>query len=105
LEDRALARRQRVQSALELHALRSAGSQVSAAVERPLDTIQELLVVEGFLEEVDRPSLHGADGGWHASVAGEEDDGNIGSSLAQRRLEIQAARPGQPNIQHETCGP
>jgi len=69
-----------------------------------LDAIEKLLVVERFLEEVHRATLHRADAGVHVSVPGDEDDRNITLRLSQRRLEIETARAWQPNVEHEACG-
>src|SRR2546427_6737252 len=104
-EHLALTRREAVHPALDLLAFSRLGLALAAPGQRPLDGVQELLVVAGLLEKIDGPTLHGTHAHRDVTEARDEDDREAALSLAEVGLEIQPTRSSQPHVEQEARGP
>src|SRR4026209_502683 len=78
---------------------------LTASPQRALDAVQQLLVVERLLQEIHRAALHGPHAGRHVAVAGDEHGWQAATGLRQRGLEVEAARTGKADVQHQTGRP
>src|SRR5438093_1801896 len=70
-------------------------------LERLPDPVEEKLAADRLLEEVDRAGAHGARGGRHVAVAADHDDGKLRLAGDELVLEVDAAQPGHPEVDHE----
>src|SRR5262245_53553814 len=102
VHDLALAGSQGVEPVLDLGPLGALGPGLAAPGQRPLDTVEQLLILEGLLEEVQGAFLHGPDAGRDRRVARDEDDWHCLLGPAQGCLELEPAGAGQPDVEHET---
>ncbi len=48
---------------------------------RPLDSVEQLVIIEGFGEKIIRPQLHGLDGGGDVAVCGDDDHRHLRDQL------------------------
>jgi hypothetical protein len=67
-----------------VRALEVAVAQLGVAGDGPLDAVEQVLVVEGLLDEVEGARLHRAHRHLHVAMAGDEDDRNV-DALRRRR--------------------
>src|SRR3981081_4518431 len=67
-------------------------------LQRSLDRIQKFLIAEWLRQELNGSGLHGLDGHWDVTVAGNKGDRNMNVGLGQLTLEIKATPAGQPDV-------
>lgn len=74
------------------------------ALQSLLDRIEEVLIPEGLCQKFHCARLHRFDSHGNVSMAGDENDGNLGSRLVQFLLDFQATHSRQSDIEHEATG-
>ena len=65
---------------------------------------EELLVVDGLEQKVDRAALEALDRGVEVAVAREEDDGQLNPALLHRLLKFEAAHARHAHVEDEAAG-
>jgi hypothetical protein len=78
---------------------------LAAAVERRRYRGQEFVGAEGLGEEFYGAGLHRPDGHRHVAIAGDENNGHLGTGVRDADLQVEAAQIGQAHIQHKAVEP
>src|SRR6185312_7665922 len=65
--------------------------------------VEQLLIAEGFGEKFDCPGLHRTNAHGNVPITGNKDYGYAHVFRRKLTLEIQAAQPAQPDIQHKAA--
>ena len=73
-------------------------------LDRLPDAVEQELVAEGFLNVVHRAAPQGANGRWHVSVGGDDDDRRRHAPCGEFGLKVEPAHLLQPHVEHETTG-
>jgi hypothetical protein len=73
----------------------------SIPLERPVDGVEEGLILEWLLEEIDGARLHRANALGNVPETGDEDDRNIEAQLRESLLEVEAAQPRHSHVENE----
>ncbi len=68
-----------------------------------MDRVDQRLIIEGFGEDLERPGLHEPDREGDVCMSGHENRGNLIPSIVQRRLEIEPAGVGHPDVQNQAA--
>ncbi len=65
--------------------------------------IQQILIVEGLLQEVDGTEFHRTNTGGYVTVGGDEDDGRIKSPVRHTFLKGEAIHARHPDVEHQAA--
>src|SRR5258705_12019500 len=99
-----LARGQRVEALADRRQLGPLLPRLAVVAKRPLDDVEQRLIAERLLQEVDGAGLDGPDARRDVGVTADEDDGDVASLLDEALLQLEAARAGQAQIEHDAGG-
>jgi len=66
-----------------------------------MDRVQQILIADGFSQELDRTGLHGPNRHRDIGVATDEDNRQVQICLGQLVLKIKPTSPRQPDIEHQ----
>ena len=72
-----------------------------ASINGPVDGVEQVLLVEGLLEEVQGACLHGAHAHRDRAVAGDKDDGQLDARHGQFILQLETADFRHPHIENQ----
>src|SRR5260370_14401036 len=72
--------------------------------ERFFHCCQQLTVIDGFREEVDRSRLHRPDGLRDITIACQEDDGPMTSVLGEALLQLEAVQAWHCQVENDATG-
>src|SRR4029434_9537818 len=100
----ALARGERIEAHADRRQLRPLPPRLTVVAERPVDDVEQRLVAERLLQEVDGAGLDGPDARRDVGVAADEDDGDLAPRLVEALLQLEAARAGQAQVEHDAGG-
>ncbi len=89
--DFALTRRQRLQAIAQERSFGEALSTDVVPLQSSLNSIQQILIAEGFREELDSSGFHSSHRHRDIAVSSDENDGNVIFGLKQLALQVQAA--------------
>ena len=73
------------------------------ALDRRSNRIQHILIAKRLGQKIDCSSLHGFDRHGDVAMAGHEYDGDVNGGFGQLGLEVEAAQPGQSDVEHQTA--
>ena len=105
LEDLGFARGQGGEQGAQSCLLQVAVPPLRVAGDGALDAVEQVLVVEGLLDEVKGARLHGAHGHLHVAVAGDEYDRDVDALGRKALLQFKSAHAWHAHIQHQTARP
>src|SRR6185369_10682450 len=71
--------------------------------QRPLDTVDELLLLDRLLQKINRSKAHRLDRHRHIAMASNEDNGNMPTGFDQVPLQIDPADPRHAYIEHQAA--
>src|SRR5688572_17727962 len=103
-ENLTLARREPLVAIASRVLPRSRGTVLRVSCDRTRHGLEKHWSIHWLREEIDRPRLHRPNPLGYVAVSGQEHDGQRILRHRQSFLEIQAARPGQLDIEHEAAG-
>ena len=78
--------------------LKAATADFAGALQHAVDEFLHLLLLEGLLDEVDRPLLEGFDRLRHVAVAGDEDEGRVDATLEEVILNVRTRHAGHAQV-------
>src|SRR5580704_11703177 len=76
----------------------------TVALDRHLDRLEQLLLVQGLGQELNRPGFHCPHGHGNVTVTADKYDWKMDIRFDQRTLEFQSARSRQSNVKHDATG-
>ena len=97
-EDLALAGRELREVLGQVHQSAAAEAFFPAARHRPFERVEQVFLLHGLLEEIDRSVLHRLDARGHVTVRAEEDDGGRYGIRAELFGQLDAVDPGHPQV-------
>ncbi len=103
VEHLALAWRERFESLADHGPLLEHGAVGAVLLQRALNTVDQVLVAEGLLQEVERTGLHGLHRHRHIAVAGNENDRDHRAQPVELLLQLQAAHFRHAHVQHQAA--
>ena len=103
-EDLALARRERLVAGAQRTQPFPGRPRLRIARERGPHRSEQRIAADRLREEVDRPGFHRAHAHRDVAVPGEEDDRQPHLQLRERLLQVEAARAGHPDVEHDATG-
>src|ERR1700730_3749851 len=77
----------------------------TVAIQCLMDGIQQVLVAEGFGQELHGTGFHGSHCHGNIRVPGDEDDGNLNADISQLALELQTVDPRESDVENEATWP
>ena len=74
----------------------------AVALDCDLDRVEQLLLTQGLRQEFDGAQLHCPHGHGNVAVPADEYDRKPHARLGYPALELESARPWQPDVEHDT---
>src|SRR5579862_3549308 len=71
------------------------------AIQGLIDRIQQVLITEGFRQELNRTGLHRLDGHGDISITGDEDNGNPNTCICQFMLKLEAVGATESHVKNK----
>src|SRR5206468_2794538 len=93
---------QRVIPATNLGELQPLCARHAITIDRVANGVEEVLLAKRLGKKLDGTRLHGADRHGNVAVPGEEDDGQRHVRVGKFLLKVEAAQPGEADVEHET---
>src|SRR6202012_1201072 len=87
----------------QLSSLREALTPIPVLADRNGNGVEQILIPYRLCEEVDGTQLHRSYGHGDVAKAGHQNDRQSDIDACKIRLQLEAAGPGQPDIEHQAC--